>query len=115
MKFLASVYSLPELASFSKEDKKKALKACRLEPFKSWKIWLSLLIFVFVPLLERLTFYSIFYALCSFGYLASFMQLILLRFAIYAVFLIFGLSLFMRIYNPVISACLIKYLSEKKL
>ncbi|HWU37841.1 MAG TPA: hypothetical protein VN203_09305 [Candidatus Acidoferrum sp.] len=50
-----TVRSLPELAGLSRVEKKRALRACRFVPFKSWKVWLGLLLFFFVPFLTKTT------------------------------------------------------------
>jgi hypothetical protein len=114
MRFFTTVYSLPVLHNLSKQDKKKALRACQLKPFKSWKVWLSFLIFVLAQLFSKITFYSVFFVLCSFGYLASLPQLLFLRYFFDLAFFLIALSLFMKIYNPVISECINKYLTEQK-
>jgi hypothetical protein len=114
MKFFTSVYSLPVLENLSREEKKIALKACRYQPFKSWKVWLALLMPGFAPIFSGVTFHYVLYILYLSGYFTSVIQLIILKYFIDIVFLVIALILMQKIYNPVISECLHKYLAENK-
>jgi len=114
MKIFTTVYSLPVLENLSRQDKKKALRACQYKPFKSCKVWLAFSILGIAPLISRVAFYSAVYLLTILGYVVSQTQMIILEYFLDIIFLAIALNLFMQIYNPVISHYLSKYLAEQK-
>jgi len=44
MKLFQTIYSIPELSGLSREEKKRVLKACRIAPWKSKKVWFSMVL-----------------------------------------------------------------------
>ena len=110
MKLLPSVHSLPELSGVSKEDKKRALKACQFAPFKNWKVLLSFLLLPFATVAARATSSMIEFLAgihSSIGAIAIF-------FAAQIVYVVIALAIFLRVYMPVISVALQNYFAKKE-
>ncbi len=106
---LPSVHSLPELNGLSKEDKKHALKACKFIPFKSWKVWFSLLSFFFVPMAAKATSILI----IIFAGINSRNGVIATYSAAQIVFSFVAYAILMRVYIPVIRVALQNYVTQK--